>query len=765
MSLQPIFPTPLEQLRFIAQLFDLPIKNKKALDDKVDDKNVRQELMWSFIKETWFEPLEKILPKELAEIMNRYFAQYLFRYLKGVVGQISVDGMSRDELMPILAHYFFSTGAYMFLAHEIPDDIPYPRLELLLDYETKSVGMILDWLPNNFPVWRTYLGTLQTKEEKDKIERWKRGEYLPSYQAILLLKPKKLTKEEEYDWGIIAFWLLIARALDETRKLQQPEIFQHMNMMAFIEINYGLKAMLHKTYLLINHAIHKMQTTNNAELLKEPLKIFLELNSNLLSLDKEKDESAQDKAFRELNIARSIAENHQRLEYSAHYWNWLEARWHLLSGNLKQAVALYETAFHQSLFCMGGTLKNWIVEARIATAFLEKQYGSSQRKFLAHLKNAMILFDYEMESTHKEATKLNHKDVVTDWEVETWAKEFHQKFPKQGWFTNVHYTDGLPIINSITTEDIAKLKPDYRNPNKKITIGGRKKPQLIWFIALAHIKGADTCLEIMKNLLEAGADVNQLSDTNESALLYSLEMLNVGEPELFYTPHDRRFFDLLIQYHHTKETVNATTIKREKFPLFYAVASGRPDVVKKLLEKDAEVDKVNFQGITSLYQCIQMINQFSKGKDFLISQMAQTQQAKNWNQQEIEFLRRERAATSIPINSFMQNISEHKNLFNMIQEMIFKEMFQSFEKYSSIQHMEEMAYLLLDAGADPNFPHNIQALKGYTPLMMAIEANNPNVFNYMKDKGGDTTLLAQSNGMSFTCADIKHEWNSDKIML
>lgn len=571
MSLKPIFPTPLEQLRFIAQLFDLPIKNKKALDDKVDDKNVRQELMWSFIKETWFEPLEKILPKELAEIMNRYFAQYLFRYLKGVVGQISVDGMSREELIPILAHYYFPTSVYMFLVHKIPNGIPYPRRELLLDYETKSVGMILDWLPNNFPVWQTYLDTLKTKEEKDKIERWKRGEYLPSYQAILLLKPKKLTKKELYDWGIIAFWLLIARALDETRKLQQPEIFKYMKMMAFINVHYGLKAMVYETDLMINDAIHKVKTTKNAELLNEHLKIFFELYSNLLSLDKEKDEFAQDKAFQKLNIARSIAENHQRLEYSAHYWNWLEARWHLLSGNLKQAVTLYETAFHQSLFCMGDALKNWIVEARIATAFLEKQYGISQRKFLAHLKNAMILFDYEMESTHKEATKLNHKDVVTDWEVEAWAKEFHRQFPKQGWFTNVHYPDGLPAILFINTEDIANLKPDYRNPNKKITIRGRKKPQLIWFIALAYRKGAATCLEIIKNLLEAGADVNQLSDTNESALLFTIEMLDLEEPS---ASQDRRFFDLLVQYPHTKETINALTAKREKFPLFSAVKSG-----------------------------------------------------------------------------------------------------------------------------------------------------------------------------------------------
>lgn len=761
MSLQPIFPTPLEQLRFIAQLFDLPIKNKKALDDKVDDKNVRQELMWSFIKETWFEPLEKILPKELAEIMNRYFAQYLFRYLKGVVGQISVDGMSREELMPILAHYFFSTGAYMFLAHEIPDDMPYPRLELLLDYETKSVGMILDWL-NDFPVWQNYLDTLKTKEEKDKIERWKRGEYLPSYQAILLLKPKKLTKKEQYDWGVIAFWLLIARALDETRKLQQPGIFKCMNIMLSIEVNYGLKAMVYETNLVMNHTIHKVKTTKNAELLNEHLKIFVELTSDLLSLHKAKDEFAQDKAFQKLNIARSIAENHQRLGYSAHYWNWLEARWHLLSGNLKQAVALYETAFHQSLFCMGDALKNWIVEARIATAFLEKQYGISQRKFLAHLKNAMILFDYEMESTHKEATKLNHKDVVTDWEVEAWAKEFHRQFPKQGWFTNVHYPDGLPEILFINTEDVEKLKPDYRNPNKKITIGGRKKPQLIWFIALEHIKGADTCLEIMKNLLEAGADVNQLSDTNESALLFAIEMLDLKEPS---ASQDRRFFDLLAQYPHAIETINALTAKREKFPLFSAVNSGRPDVVRTLLQMGAEVDKVNFQGITSLYQCIGMINRFSKGKGFSISQMAQTRQANNWNQQEIEFLRRERAVTGIPMNSFIRNTPELEKIYNMVQEMMFKKMFQSFEKYSSIQHMEEIAYLLLDAGADPNFPHNIQTLKGYTPLMMAIEANNPNVFNYMKDKGGDTTLLVQSNGMSFTCADIKHRWNSDKIVL
>ncbi|MCS4533303.1 ankyrin repeat domain-containing protein [Neisseria montereyensis] len=772
MKSYPIFPTPLEQLRFLAQCFDLPIKNKKALDDKAHDKNVRLELIWSFVDEIWFDQLKALLqPKalmqkdeDLAEIMYRYFHEYISDYLKNIVGKTDVSGISRADLMPILIKYFFPYRAYAFLVHTLPEKYHFPEIEKLFSYEIKSVGLVLDWLDDN-PTWQKYRAEIKIKEEKDKIERWRRGEFLPSYQAI-----KLLSKEKNSDWVLIKFWLLIARSLDEVRKLEIKDFFSSLNFIRGVELELGMEGVNSTISSYINRSIIAIQQTKSKNI-KEKVKIFAELYQ-LLARDTKKNQDSKDKSFRELNIARAIAESDQTLEYESQHWNWLEARWHLFSGDLNKAVSYYKESFEQSLFCRGKDLNSLIQEALVATAYLEKKENISQRKFLAHLKNALVMFGYEMPSFDAHSEKINHKDTVADWEVDMWANAFHRFFPSDAYFPNIEYPYLKSKYDGICTfEDIEKIKPDYKNPNRKISWQGKRMPQIVLFSLLHEPRYfGDKYLNIIEKLLKHGADVNQLSSANESALLLAVEKLDLEA--IPYASLDKRLFDLLVKYPHTKETVNAKTAKREKFPLMQAISTGKAEVVRKILEMGAEVDQVNFENVIPLYHCLGLIDKLNKKSPEIKEKRKRNRMFVN--AQEQEFFRRLYASSHglstifKPFDNTKIQIPKHNNsfaLWNTIEELSDQYTLNRLKEQTSIEELHEIVKILLEAGADPNHPHNISYMQGYTPLMFAIEINDPISFEMMKQKGGDTSLKAYTLVKSFTCQDIKNEWQSDKINL
>ena len=82
---------------------------------------------------------------------------------------------------------------------------------------------------------------------------------------------------------------------------------------------------------------------------------------------------AKDLAWRELTVLRAIVKNYGELENQQYHWDWLQARWLLLSGNLEKAVEMYKQAVDNALFRAGKTLKPIVQEAIVASAFLEKK--------------------------------------------------------------------------------------------------------------------------------------------------------------------------------------------------------------------------------------------------------------------------------------------------------------------------------------------------------------------------------------------------------
>ena len=80
----------------------------------------------------------------------------------------------------------------------------------------------------------------------------------------------------------------------------------------------------------------------------------------------------------------------------------------------------------------------------------------------------------------------------------------------------------------------------------------------------------------------------------------------------------------------------------------------------------------------------------------------------------------------------------------------------------------EIAKLLLENGADPNYGHNINGLIGNTPLMMAIENKAFDMLKLLIEYGGDPTLIGRGKTSidypQFNCWDVAEFYKADEIL-
>ncbi|MEL0658978.1 ankyrin repeat domain-containing protein [Psychromonas arctica] len=123
-------------------------------------------------------------------------------------------------------------------------------------------------------------------------------------------------------------------------------------------------------------------------------------------------------------------------------------------------------------------------------------------------------------------------------------------------------------------------------------------PQIVYFSMQDDI-------EAVKKLIEAGADVNKLSSSNESALLMAVQDMQVNLTPLNSMLSTK--FDLIAALPHNEKSVNAVTLKKKLTPLGCAVQTGRLDIVKKVVELGAKIDQRHDVGDeTSLFTCIRV---------------------------------------------------------------------------------------------------------------------------------------------------------------
>lgn len=728
------YPIPLEFIRFLNQVLDLPIREqdkKKKLDGAIRDINLIQKEFDESLDYFIVQPIKKEISSSIANLLESHFRKIMEDYLQHIVKKIPVDGLSREEIMSVLSS--FIANRCFDILNSLPEEFRLPKQDIisLFNKDKLSVPFILKKMDEDWVAYYNFLN----HEEKEKFRRYNSGEYLPSFQAIKLLFN---VKELNRSWlNKMKFWLIIARGIDFLRR--DGIRFDNFDITSDQDISIFDK----KIILLQQNSIQKIVPNfilRNYEFLYN---VLID-NSN----------SDKDKIQERLEESYNYLQECNLLHKMNYHWDRFYARFYLFSGELDKAIEHYKKSFENALFRGGESLKYIIQDSLIATSYREKAYGKADRKFLAHLKHTMILFDIEPPSVEEKPEKINHKGLIKDWEVDTWARQFHLYFGKERWFDGVNYQEISPRMLSLDPNELERYKPNYKKVNQVLKIKDfygykfKEIPQLVWF----SLRGNN---DAVKRLLESGADVNLLSSFEESALSIALHTMVYDE----HIPENPELINMLINVPHKEDVINRKWSKKGHFPLYLAVATGKLEYVKKILEMGAKVDEwhsVNQE--SSLMLVIKMIQEYKdpeKQADLLAKNPLHPS-----DQKFVDDYRRRNYGINhdVGYRTYEQRFELGKLLLLSYKERL--------DRNSSLEELYSIVKLLLEYGANPNFEYDIRSMKGYTPLMLSVEYNDRRLFDLLVKFGGDISKPVFGHDKRlYYCRHIKERWRSDEIPL
>ena len=456
-------------------------------------------------------------------------------------------------------------------------------------------------------------------------------------------------------------------------------------------------------------------------------------------LHKEKRKNGdKEKIEEQLKDLEKITNNLQDIRIC--WWNTqrLRAYWYVLSGEWERAKACYEEIIDIIFYTGEQNLERIFYEALVLASINE------DRSLLKKLKHRGVVFElfgqpYTNSSNlmYSNANKESRSKyfVVEDSEVKVWASKFYEIFPRDQFFIS---EDKLPksVENSLLLHYIDGEMPkeaDLKKINKFISLQDKKYPQLVYFTEQGN-------LQEVKKLLKAEVDVNQLSSSSESALLFAIREMDMtiipGSEE-----RNIEFFEILSQYPHKKETLEILTNKRHLSILGSAVETGNPKIVEKILEMmkkvGAKVDiKYGGDDTTPLYKAVQLFVTYNKLKD--LSQNLQP----FLNDRTFEFMRRMNPFTAGITTEQTERIFEQVMNNPEIKQtmgLTNKYMTEQYQRQYKKENLLEIVKLLLEAKSNPNEPHNSPdgKLRGYTPLMLATEFDLVEVFDLLIKADGE----------------------------
>lgn len=735
------YPTHIETLRTFAKVLGVKAGNK-YLDDKAKDKTADYRLINVFSKEV-FDYLSKTFGNDIGAILKQGFHAYLTEYMTHV-SNIYADGLSRTEIgialcKTLLSKHVVNTidSALGLVSSKKPLSVAF------FSFQETCTSQILAWLEENEGGWKHYYNSLE-KENKAKVKAWKDGEHKPDIQSLVFLQSwSQGPWPEHIDWQKVRVLLFIASIIDRTVKEEGSSLLIDECRL----LSWGAKPTYEFSQLIQSHQ----------QAYKDRISYFLPLVGEI-----------------QQGLKRTIVKNEGQFEYfkaaidkleqqlspkehKSHfaYWvQWHKARMYSLNGQLEEANALYKFGFDECLYRAGINQKYIIEEAIVVAASQEKP----DKVFLKHLKNALLMFNYDIPSVQSCESSNKFSDIIEDWEVQIWRSSFYKVFPKAGMFPEANTPEIAAKIGINVVTDIDEIKPDYRHPNRKLKIGEIWKkiyPQLVWFTELEKT-------EVVEKLLKQGADVNLTSSSGDTAILIALETLNLREVPL--RSLDDTLFYLLSEYPHSKETMNRCTDKKRLQPLISAVQSGRPDIVDKVLAMGANV---NNRGLTdnqtALNACIKMIGIAKDPKRYWDSvlQMQLTPEV-------LDSIRRANSGmTDFTLEDQLQFLLAQNSdpRFRQISRSLTNLMSEKLDERIDIVNMRLIASQLIEAGANVNAEH-IAPVTGYTPLMLAAELDEVGLFNKMLSNGGDPrkTYFCKNTKESVDCWRIAEYFGSTNVL-
>ena len=408
----------------------------------------------------------------------------------------------------------------------------------------------------------------------------------------------------------------------------------------------------------------------------------------------------------------------------------------IFEGKFKEALQIYENTIPYVFYtvdmqnvCIYPINNDYSQTASFYKIALAIGAINQDRPFLKLMKNYGILFHLfgmpiaptayahdQVPSTNKQSRTKD--SIVEDFEVKQWANNFFKYFPSNlikniSSIEQYHTNADSPLFIEEGKEPKEPIKP-Y---NKNFRIGTKIFPQLVWFTYTGNI-------DAVKTLLQSNANVNSLTSSSESALFFAIEhMVPINDP---YIPQiGKELFNIISEIPHEKETLNTPSDKQKITCLGQAVWTGDYEIVEKIIKMGANVDA--FQSTdrkTALYRVVQYYDGLPKKIGEKLKFTPET----------IDGIRRG--------NEFMQGLTndevvqtwiatQNNPQIQIIEKINREKINERYKKVCTKEKLFKIAETLLKWGADPNLPHNINGIKGYTPLMLAAEKNNLELFKLM----------------------------------
>ncbi|WP_422474583.1 hypothetical protein [Endozoicomonas sp. ALB032] len=672
----------------------------------------------------------------IAEEVNCFLNEYV-----ALVLEVGLDGISRDQALPILTKHFFAWKGACFLV-KLYEQWTGPRPHFLVASGARPIEMIFEWLEQCDDEVSARIQKLD-KRDKDQIRKWKSGDELPLLGSICRIGKLVTSANQKVLLESFIVWMLIARSI-----VWFSKALKEINLLEILrEYLWAGRTNLNYVRLIKDEHCQKV-------LHLRPLAVAGVELAALLSLTVKRQAGDKEIALRKLEEFESILNHFDPGSITSYWFDWHYARWYLFTGDLCSAVEHYKQAFHKSIYCAGENQVAIIKEALVAAAKL-----GGKKALLKKLKQQAISFNLFQLLVDADSFNKVKNCVVEDWEMQQWADQYQQIFPKTAHFSedNSEEESNVRLGPLIVGQEELELTPYLKTVDRKIKVGAtwkKKMSQLNWFVEINKP-------EYVKELINKGASPDILSDSNDSPILSAIAEIN--------ETGDRSCYELLKDVKHDKSTINARTDKKRMTPLSCAVETSDPDIVRQVILMGAEPD-MRAQTVlqTPLYQCMTYFSMLERPEYCIgldIKRLFENHSAT------LESIRRHAAGASgvdhRDVADFKNSLLEadgtwERNLLNALLVSGYKKLIDRLNRAKLLQ----IVSILLENGANPN-ASQMSPVKGYTPFMLAAEIDAVDAFRMMAESNQNKGNIYQAvviDGKSEDCWSIAYKWRSSKVL-
>lgn len=682
---------PAEVVRAIARAIDSK-NNSESIDNKCHDLYLSKNELDQLINIHIHKVIERVeLKKSVENELKALVAQMFDDYLK-IVATYNLSERNRDDIGPWIIEAFFCPHLINIVSFLGVRTKPFQKsdyIELMTDTST-SLELAFKIVEERVKGWSAFYASL-SKGDKDKITAWRRGADLPSRTSLM-----SIFNTQNAPKNVLVF-LLTARAIEYFKRSHESDIFNQ-----YIEQPRSLDSSM----VMFEEAIFALETRDT------------DYVHRLFEKNDDKFRNSISAIIMEL-LAYSVAS--------------------FAKNDLEQAKKRFIDAFDLSLYRSGHICEKVIEVGFVIASWQE----TPDMTLISKLKSVQNLYGYTLPTIVTEDTKRKKENLVEDWEINMWRSNAQRVFNE----FKVELPEKYQVSSAILPIHLnaKELALDLKKPNKKVKLNDNSKlhrdknkkkqvtTQLIWNTLLED-------LNAVNKLLQAGADINILSDNNESALLIALQYMNLTEP---HEPDDS-FYQALKGLEYTPKTINAVTAKKHLFPLLSAVQTGRPDVVEHIVNLGADVNqKGGGSHLDALTMCISLIGTIKNSK-LLINQfnmMAKDPKKAIARMSDFEFsafARENQGSMGFNRQQVTQHPAQSKkssNAMAILKELseVFKEQTQANYELFDLSEMRKIAKLLIDRGANPSARYDWHGIDGYTPFLLACELNEAELVSHVLD--------------------------------